>query len=309
MASSRDCSVAPPTILVEARSNPGAHTPMSTNAFRTHDRVHVGMASMPSRTHSLQLTLDSLYRQVDHIHLYLNEFDEVPSFLARPKIHVTRSQDALGDLGDAGKFLMADQVQGYFLACDDDLAYPPDYASALIEKSRLYKDCIVGVHGMVCRAKHIESFYRSINKSIKTYTYVRAKPYDSAVHMLGTGTIGFEPARVPISIEDFPVHQKNMADIHLGIACNTRGIVQVCVERPSDWITGGLKGSQTDSLHIELERDDRVQTRLINAVEWEPIRRKSARLLYRLVVAPRRRNGGLLGLTHFAFRHVVKGRP
>ncbi len=263
---------------------------------------------MPSRIHSLQPTLESLYDQVDHIHLYLNEYDEVPSFLARPKIHVTRSQDALGNLGDAGKFLMADQVHGYFLACDDDLAYPPDYASTLIEKSRLYKGCIVGVHGMVCRTKHIDSFYREINKSIKTFTYVRAKPYDSVVHMLGTGTICFEPARVPISLDDFPVHQKNMSDIHLGIVCNHRGILQVCVERPSNWLTGGLKGSQTDSLYNELERDDRVQTRLINDVKWEPIRLKSARFLFRQVVGPGRRNGGLRGLGSYALRHVVKGR-
>jgi len=58
------------------------------------------MATMPSRVNSLFETVKSLLPQVTELHVYLNEFDNVPAFLSNPKIKVYRSQDEVGDLGD-----------------------------------------------------------------------------------------------------------------------------------------------------------------------------------------------------------------
>lgn len=60
------------------------------------------MATIPERLHLLEEVISSLRSQADVIRVYLNNFEKIPSFLGSDEGFL--SKDALGDIGDAGKF-------------------------------------------------------------------------------------------------------------------------------------------------------------------------------------------------------------
>src|SRR5690606_14533447 len=79
------------------------YPPTERTGDATATKVFVGIAAIPQRKAALEKSVRSLIDQVDRIGVYLNGWEEVPSFLLHPKIEVRRSQ-VDGDIGDAGKF-------------------------------------------------------------------------------------------------------------------------------------------------------------------------------------------------------------
>ena len=80
------------------------------------DKVIAGMASIPERTGSLKKVVDSIINQVDELHIYLNNYEEIPHFLNRDKVTAYLSNYEKGDLGDIGKFYNVEKATGYFLS-------------------------------------------------------------------------------------------------------------------------------------------------------------------------------------------------
>ena len=107
------------------------------------------IATMPERLHLLEKVILSLRSQVDIIQVYLNNFETIPTFLASEEALLSR--DALGDIGDAGKFFWFDKEEyDYYLTVDDDLLYPENYVSTLIhEFEKRHKKAIIGVRGFL----------------------------------------------------------------------------------------------------------------------------------------------------------------
>ncbi len=72
--------------------------------------ITVGIASIPTRERGLYKTVQSLANQVDHIFVYLNGYKDKPSWqgeFANLNFFVGGE-----DVGDTGKFYMADAVDG-----------------------------------------------------------------------------------------------------------------------------------------------------------------------------------------------------
>ena len=116
------------------------------------------MASIPERVASLEHSVESVIDQVDTLHVYLNNYLTVPTFLLADTIVVHRSQDH-GDLGDTGKFFASSKARGMFFTLDDDISYPTDYVAIMRSKLEFYGyKHAVCVHGSILPERPIDSY-------------------------------------------------------------------------------------------------------------------------------------------------------
>jgi hypothetical protein len=199
---------------------------------------------------------------VDELHVFLNEYPAVPSYLTQPKIAVHRSQNH-GNLGDAGKFFTVGTKCGYYLAIDDDIVFPDDFVWLLVNEVRHRRKkgnrVAVGMHGKVM-SEIVEHYYRGHKKLYHCAHKVSAR---QRVHVIGTGALAFHTEDLKISIEDFE-GPRNMADIHFSIACQKQGVGCVVLPHPAGYLQiQKIPASRT--IWGRARHDDTVQTRLFNS--------------------------------------------
>lgn len=103
------------------------------------------LATVPSRAHLLERALASLRPQVDRVAVYLNGFSEPPpSVLRFADVYVLDPENR----GAERKLHWADRYTGVYLSCDDDFAYPSDYAATMVAAVRQWGGrAIVTAHG------------------------------------------------------------------------------------------------------------------------------------------------------------------
>lgn len=232
------------------------HWSMSTLAFvdgepaaraLMHERpaVFASLATIPAREAQLRHVVAALLPQVDELGVYLNGYDRVPSFLRDDQIRIARSQDH-GDRGDAGKFAWAGTSSGYHLACDDDLAYPPDYVERLVAGiERHARRAVVGFHGCVLHAQSAD-----YHRGRRLLHFWRALRADTPVHVLGTGLAGYHASTIRVRPEDF--REANMADVWLGLLGQHQRVPFVCLHHEAGWLRE-LPGV-TESLYARARR-------------------------------------------------------
>jgi len=205
------------------------------------DKVTASMATHPPRKGSVVLAAKSLLPQVDRLNIYLNNYSSVPRALRHPKINAVLSKNGRGDLGDAGKFFWADQVEGYHLTVDDDILYPSDYVSRQVQAVEKYRRrALVGVHARIWRGG-FKDYYRP--KRVIGWT--QPSKEDVFVHTLGTGTLCYHTSTLKIDPTLF--RYPNMADIWLTVLAKKLGVPMVSLSRKSGWMTM-VPGSQEVSI-------------------------------------------------------------
>lgn len=211
-------------------------------------------------------------KQVDEFYLYVNDAGtkrSAPDWLRKGRApsnaHVTLGSSASGNLGDVGKFYPLPYLPRdcYVLLLDDDLEYPPDYAERMTEEIDRYEgENVVGVHGCDLPQEDVSSYYREgqINKT----HYAEKQSWNRAVHLLGTGTVGFRSSLVDITREDFPI--QNMVDVFFAEYCQRQGIGMVMIRRESGWIQ--THATPDEGIYERYKEDDAAQTFIINRTEW-----------------------------------------
>lgn len=236
--------------------------PRPTTVSDTTVPVIAGLATMPSRLPLLRDAFNSIYWQVDEVHVFLNNFDEVPEFLQRPRVTIYRSQD-FEDYKDVGKFFALTQVdEGILFTIDDDILYPADYVTKLLSylASTDYQ-AVVGVHGF-----HLPRYPKSFFD--RRLFHFRKKLDDVALaSVLGTGTIAFDVRRVPIQLADF--YPYGMADIHFAKFLKEESIPALVVPRPAEWLKplNPEEGSDEElSLYDQTMLDSATQSDILRAV-------------------------------------------
>lgn len=127
----------------------------------------VGIATMKGRERSLEISINSLIKQVDEIFIYDNRY--------------------MPNKADNGKFYGLTQINEpcYYFTCDDDLRYNVDYIENMIEGIELTKS-IVTHHGRILRGADV-SYYRghdSIRCTDENFRLVK-------IDVCGTGVTGF----------------------------------------------------------------------------------------------------------------------
>lgn len=186
------------------------------------------MATFPARHESAAIAITSLLPQVDRLYLYLNGYDEVPSFARDDRIVAIVGGR---DLSANGKTVAFDYVSdGIILTVDDDFVYPPDYVGRLVEVLRRHHGhAVVCVHGSVF-APDARWYYE------RSTVYGAAKELDRCriVTLAGSGTAAFDQSILRATSDYFC--GEVAVDLRLSILARQRRIPVICVDRKADWL-------------------------------------------------------------------------
>ncbi|MGZ2468989.1 FkbM family methyltransferase [Sinorhizobium medicae] len=194
------------------------------------DPIIAKLATFPPRAENLEKVIHCLLPQVDEIHIYLNEYEDVPTFLKRDKIKTFLGHEHSGDIKDNGKLYDIDAYGDCFiLLCDDDILYPSDYAQKMKEATIRYGfTSVVGVHGT--------TYQDPAQSYIKDRSVIHFKDAsdDTLVDQLGSGTVAFHTSMRPIRWED--IETPGMLDLWLARASAQKGFASLVVRRPKGWL-------------------------------------------------------------------------
>ena len=236
------------------------------NPYREKTRidVNVGLATFPPRFHALLETIESLHDQVDHIHICLNEYKEIPGELQRfPKVNCTIPDI---DLSDLGKFLQLPNVKGYFFTCDDDLIYPEDYVSSTITQLRKYGGAVSYLGRVLPSGRKCTSYYRD---TAEYYHCLKEVKEDHRVHVVGTGVMCFHTDSIDFRYGDHK--ESGMADIQFGIYAARNAIQLTALKHPKDWIKHTAKIDLSETIYSRNKDNDSLYTDAINQIDWSEI--------------------------------------
>ena len=223
------------------------------------------MATMPPRIEALKESITSILPQCDLIYIYLNDFEDVPSFLIHPKIICYRSQDEMGDMGDVGKFYNCEQwVEGYHFTVDDKLIYPSDYTRRMIATVDLYDmKAVISCHGRLLKP-NCRSYYFDASQF---FGCLRRLSIDTFAHELGTGVMCFHSSTFKPDLSMFPTI--NMTDIWVSLALQKKEIPILIRAHQRAWIGISTRHDDNYSIHAMCNQKDEYQTQVVNSFKWK----------------------------------------
>jgi glycosyltransferase involved in cell wall biosynthesis len=233
--------------------------------YISNEKKSAGIASIPSREASLKHAIFSLAKQIDEFHIYLNGYTSIPTWLsALPNTFIYTSNE-FGILGDSGKFFGFYRTKArWYFTCDDDIVYPTNYTSKLINASIQYR-APVGVHGSLLRFPVI-GYYEKHARHLLHFKW--KNKLDKRVHILGTGTMLLDRQLVPwLPRFEFP----NMADIWIAKFMAKHSMPMYAVARGDEWLKDNDEtGDSIYEQNIVNRTDQRVivDRELRSIVEW-----------------------------------------
>lgn len=235
-----------------------------------------GMATIPSRASTAPIAIASVLHQVSRLWLFLDRFESVPDYAGSEKVTVVRSQE-VGDLRANGQLVGAalGAEPCVFFPVGDDIHYPHDYCATLESYlGRFTEEVVVGVHAGV-----LPPGLSSYRGDMKVLHYRSPQTRVEGVDILGTGTLAFRTAALPIDVRAWP--DTNMVDLCFAMEARRRALPLLMIPRPAHWITA-LDENQEDSIWMDVQRDDSRQTALARELADLPRPRLPRRGLRRL---------------------------
>jgi hypothetical protein len=188
-----------------------------------------------------------------------------PAFLIHPKITVYRSEIEAGDLGDVGKFYTCEDWHGcYVFTIDDKYIYPPDYASRMIETIEKYgRKAVVSCHGRLIKP-NCTSYYMD---PAEMFLLGAAVETDTFVHECGTGCMALHTDTVKVPLEIFT--HTNITDILVSRWLQKQKIPILIMQHRYGWVRFSPKADHVYSIHNFCNREDSIQTQLVNSFKWK----------------------------------------
>ncbi|MDO5529251.1 MAG: hypothetical protein Q4F71_07595 [Paracoccus sp. (in: a-proteobacteria)] len=196
--------------------------------------IRAHLATFPLRRRILRRVVDAIVPQVDQLFIVLNEYQDIPGYLAKNDKITTVIPDR--DVKDAGKFWFTPDPDDLVFLIDDDIGYPPDYVARTLES-------IARMDG----AKHIFGYFGGGYQDGKWTVYPFNKPLAeiTGATMVGTGTaIAYGRALPPLS-EVEPC--AGYVDYAWGDWLCQNGFMPWVLPRPEQWITEDLPKNLKDS--------------------------------------------------------------
>jgi len=175
-------------------------------------KVIVGMATFEGREHALDKALKSLNSQVDGIYLYDNS-------------------ELKTDLKDNGKFYGLSEIDEpcYYLTCDDDLHYPPDYVEKMVNAVDRY-DCIITHHGRTLLGTGIH-YYRGHTG----YRCLGNNKHFGRIDVCGTGVTAFSTEKFnPVDLWDS--EDQKMSDLIFSQEAVSENVDILVMPHAAGWI-------------------------------------------------------------------------
>jgi hypothetical protein len=202
-------------------SEPAAPRPVGTEKWK----VVAGMATHAPRVATLGPTVASLARQVDELHIYLNEYDKVPSGVPRYENVTYYCGVNLGTLGRLGFQREAD----LYCVVDDDLIYPPDYVAAHLAAHLRHSRAVTCFHASLLKEE-----YQSYLSSRVVLSAFEELAEDTRVHVAALGTVAWKPTDVvvPLGVAGRTVQ----VDVPTSIFLREEGMNLWCLAHSAGWI-------------------------------------------------------------------------
>jgi hypothetical protein len=227
-----------------------------------------GMATMPSRAHTLHIALERILPQVDRLFLYLDRYESIPERIAAyPNIIPVLPKD-IGEFLGAGKFVGLQLIHEpcLYFCFDDDILYPPRYVEHMATALYRYSyRAIVGMHATILKPP-----YLSYVRDRFVWHFMSGLTVDCMVDELGTGTLAFHSDYFRIDPREWPHH--DMCDLLLAIDAVRQGLPRISIRRPSKYLLP-IEQDQGDSSWTSAKKDDSRQTAIMRqAIEDHPFR-------------------------------------
>jgi hypothetical protein len=191
--------------------------------------IRAHMATYPPRVQLLEQSLPTIASQVDQVFLCLNEFAEIPAFLASFKNVTPVIPDQ--DFKDVGKFIFEPAPDDLVLMTDDDLLYHPKHVRRLrrIGEGIGLQSNVFGVHGSIYRPNEGSLINGRLN-----FHFGRALGETRRVHQLGSGTMLALGRNVaPL---DFMQGSQKFVDVRYARWLRENGIASWVIKRPRNFI-------------------------------------------------------------------------
>ena len=220
----------------------------------------VGIATMAGREGPLRRVLTDLSPQADRIYVWSNDPAGAPSWCTDYDGVVVAPVDE--DRTDAGKFYpLSLNLGGYFLACDDDMIYPPDYVQRITSDiDRLGGKRVVGYGGGRLQSPPIQSYYRG--GRTQKLRWDEDVEHDWPCNIMLTCVCGWRSDLLP-GFDHTSCTVPMMGDIWLALAAQTHGVGMTVVPHRLDWIR--YQHIQTWTIYDVLSNGkDAAQTEVIN---------------------------------------------
>jgi hypothetical protein len=186
------------------------------------------IASIRERARMLENTIQSLYVQVDHINVMLNNYPFTPSFLKDyPGVTVYHLDNLKGD---AAKFYKI--PEGIIFLCDDDLIYPTDYVAQMVWKLDEYAGkAIITNHGRIMNPKPVKNAYTDRKDKFHCLEEVLD---EKEIDIGGTGVMAFCTSYFKPDYESVTI--PNMADIWVAKWAKEQGCKIIINPHYAGWI-------------------------------------------------------------------------
>jgi len=228
--------------------------------------IIAGISSMAKRHESLIDTVNSLTPQVDKVYVYCQPEHkaQVSDFNEPEKVELIQSDEYGEDMGDAGKMYRAGAyADAYYLSCDDDLIYPPDYAERVVGAIDDYGGrVIVGFHGVRMK-KNPKHYYRD-----RTVFHGLGDLHeDTYVHVIGTCSCAFRTKYVAFKFAD--CESRNIADIWISLFAQKHKIPVIALAHDGGWIVHTSKIDHKETLFHGFHNDRMYPGNQHIKISWE----------------------------------------
>jgi len=208
--------------------------------------ISANLATIAQRKEVLPKMLNSIRKQVDVVRVWCNDYNDSPLDGKFENVEFYYGQDVT----DRGKFQWVEQDE-YYLTCDDDLLYPPNYVDRILDGLKRYPNSIVSFHGRRLKGKGLGYYYEH-----KSYHCLREVEYDRLIDVPGSGVAAFDSSRFTPDVLGYD--HDCMADILLGLEAAKGGVSVVCLEHPMFWLKslwnpnkGSIYQSEKDNCEVQ----------------------------------------------------------
>jgi len=175
--------------------------------------ISANIATRGNRPEQLKKTIAGLMDQCDKVRVYNNATAPV-------------------DYADNAKFYWLQFLSEpeYYLCCDDDLIFEPNYVEKLKYWIDMYKS-IISFHGRILKDP-VTSYYGNKHR---VYDFRAGQMASHNVHVVGTGVMGFRTDYFcPTELYKSP--DKRMSDLVFSLEAIKNKKTLICAEHEAQWI-------------------------------------------------------------------------
>lgn len=197
------------------------------------------VATIPEREKTLHMMINSVINQLDLLIV----------------IHKSPT--------DGMKFFAADHHEGYLFILDDDIEYPPDFVSCMIETVEKYnREAVICCSGKIMKPTPITDFYKDVLIGLETFKELKE---DTVVEIPLTCAVCYHTDLI-WDLDETEMKHRNMADLNLAVWCKQMDIPIICKAHPANWLTNLMTELPAGSFTIydSFQKDTSEQTKLIN---------------------------------------------